>query len=216
MKSTLIAIAGVVLLSPSYSLSATSPEHSEREIRIGAGVLAGNICSKFARTDEFTFEQTRNLVNDFIVEFAIFGSGVQPTPAQTVEVLNKYGNDMFCVDAQANMVNYMTHAIARRKNYGLIDLYFLDFLMGEQEEVLIDFNVVSKYTIDRKTREPIEPPIYETVLDTLIRDCDSTQDAGICSLREMLEEDEELGAKRYSELSDSERSEFSPLPEVFQ
>lgn len=100
--------------------------NSDKTLRLAAKVLASNICNKLIGSDQFVYEETEKLVTDHIFQYEIFGEGVEPSDTQTIEFLNKYKNDLFCVDHTGDLINYMAFSVKKRKNHGLFDLYLLD------------------------------------------------------------------------------------------
>lgn len=86
--------------------------------------------------------------------------------------------------------------------------------MGEQDDALIDVNTISLFINDPITGRELDTPHYETFLDTAIRECEATQFISICDLVELFDNDDEIGAKRYAELSEEEKQSFAPLPEM--
>lgn len=205
----------VAAISLTGTVSAESDGWTKQELRIGATVLTSNICAQFSGDDQYTYKRTKGLVEKHLIDYGFVASEETLTPKEVVSFLNDYKNDMFCVDADSNIINYMAYSLERKKNHGLFDLYFFDDLLERQSDVLIDFNAISLFVTDRYGKK-LKEPRYETVLDSAVRECNSTKLISICELVELLEDDHELGAKRFVELTEAEKRLFAPLPEVFE
>lgn len=165
--------------------------------------------------DRFLYTSAKRLVLDHMEKYRISSEPEAPNSKQVISFLNTYKNDMFCQDGYRNQINYIAYSIKKRSNHGLIDLYLLGELIDDQEDVLISFNGISRFDSHPHTRESLDSPLYETILDTAIRECERSGVISICELVFLLEDDKELGAKRYEELSEQEKIAYSPIPEFF-
>jgi hypothetical protein len=175
---------------------------TKHQLRLTAKTLASSICNKFLGTDKEVYQKSKKAIEAHMIKYQIHGSSSKPKAAQMIRFLNKYKNDMYCRDQNGNLENYMARAIRRRRRRGIFSMLFTDDLMAKENyEVLINVNAISKFG-DR----------YETVLDTVIRECKDTNDTGICRLKDLFED---LNAKTYAQLTDAEKNEFSPLEEAF-
>ncbi|WP_298554583.1 hypothetical protein [uncultured Algibacter sp.] len=163
-------------------------------------LLSHKICSYYVGNANEVAEKTKSAIKNHLIKYENI---INPTTAQMIAFLNKNKNCMTCGDDNKH---YMMVSFDHGNAYNqLFNVLYLDEFLTEDENY-IDVNGIS-YTGANGTPITVLDYMYKRVGDPNIN---KTLKAEITDLMKTFEI--ELGAKRYYELTEEEKSEH-PLYE---
>lgn len=158
-------------------------------------LLSLEICRHFSVGGTNIAEKTKISIKKHMTKYEKIKS---PSLAQIIEFLNANKNYMTCGDDNKN---YMMESFEQGAAYDQLfnTLYLDEFLPEDESEPNIDLNAIS-YTGKNGTPE--------TVLDYMFRKLNSpiTSEGIKREIKDLIDSFESLNAKRYSDLSEEEKS----------